>query len=191
MLPHSTVGSKEATNDHLPLHPVHRQKLQGSTWTDETIRLCKVYTEDDTEEMIPYLGHLPAYLPIGRPALVFPHFDRHGKPLVYRVFRFMPPLLNWAGEEVKYLTPIGVGSRAYFAPMEILHVALRTPGAFLMITEGILKAVAACQAGVPCIGLMGMQNWSVKRGNKRDPRELIQDLAEINWAVRSATARSS
>jgi hypothetical protein len=50
-----------------------------------------------------------------------------------------------------------------------------------MITEGVLKALAATQEGVPCIGLMGMWNWSLKRTDKNAPRLLIPDLADIDW----------
>jgi hypothetical protein len=77
--------------------------------------------------------------------------------------------------------PTGLGNRAYFPPLPCVWEALRTPGALLVVTEGIFKALASTQAGVPCIGLMGMQNWQLKRMDKGQPRRLIPDLAGIDW----------
>jgi hypothetical protein len=83
------------------------------------------------------------------------------------------------------MTPESLPNRAYFPPFDCLHRALANPRGVLMLTEGVFKAVAACQAGVPCIGVMGMWNWQKKRPrDKRDrpygPRELIDDL-DFDW----------
>jgi Domain of unknown function (DUF3854) len=51
----------------------------------------------------------------------------------------------------------------------------------VVITEGVLKALASAQLGVPCIGLMGIETWSLRRQDKDDPRQLIPDLAAIVW----------
>jgi hypothetical protein len=89
----------------------------------------------------------------------------------------IPPVRFPDGRIAKYLVPTGLACRAYFPPLPVVWDALATPGAKLAITEGILKALAASQEGLPCIGLMGVWNWVVA-GSK--PRQLIPDLAEID-----------
>src|SRR5262249_57244234 len=66
------------------------------------------------------------------------------------------------------------------------------PGGCLGITEGEKKPRCADQHGFPCIGLGGVWAWQKKRlqdedGNKTGRRELIPDLAAINWRGRAVT----
>jgi hypothetical protein len=89
--------------------------------------------------------------------------------------------------ERKYEAPRGRPNRAYFPAGTIPAIANHaTP---LLITEGEKKAMAADQAGLPCIGLCGVYSWQKARPKEavqaqNAARELIDDLAGIAWAGR-------
>jgi hypothetical protein len=163
------------------LDDLHFRKIIGSGLTVETIMRTAAYTEHDTVRLRLLLGGSPAVAP----ALILPFFDRNGKRIDYAVARLIPPLIRRDGSEAKYLMPTGMGNQAYFPPFPSVWEALNNPGGPLVITEGILKALAATQAGVPCIGLMGMQNWSQGRTDRTTPRCLIPDLSGIDWRDRT------
>ncbi len=64
------------------------------------------------------------------------------------------------------------------------------PGVPLLVTEGEKKALAADQAGFPCVGISGVWSWQERRdrdgdGKARGKRELIDDLSAIAWEGRS------
>jgi hypothetical protein len=84
----------------------------------------------------------------------------------------------------KYEAPLGVGNRAYF-PVATID-AIKDSAGPIGITEGEKKALASCQAGLPCIAIAGVWAWQKKRqkdekGKAKGERELIDDLAEIDW----------
>jgi hypothetical protein len=145
--------------------------------TPDTIKRAQIYTERDTGRLRLMLRGIPAKAP----ALILPGFDRHGRRTGYDVARMFPPHRWGDGREAKYLMAQGLGNRAYFPPFPVVFNAVNSPGKMLLITEGILKALAATQAGVPTIGLMGVWNWVV---GGSDPRQLIPDLADIDWRNR-------
>ncbi len=150
----------------LNLEPWAWNKLLGSALTEETIRLMEALTHHDDRNS---------------PVLILPFFDRHGNLTDYHAARLQHPYVDVNGKEVKYVMPQGQGCRAYFPPLpNVLHT-VNTPGEMLLITEGILKAAASSQAGIPCIGLMGLWNWVVG-GSK--PRRLIPDLDNMDWRKR-------
>lgn len=128
----------------------HWVKLLGSGLSDDTIAAAGVYTETDAVRLAAMLRRSTRRVP----ALIFPFFDREGRRINYAVARPSNPRVKGNGEPVKYETPFGLGNRAYFPPAAL--EAINTHGELLLITEGILKALAATQAGVPCIGLMGV-----------------------------------
>lgn len=163
--------------DMFGLDPDHYRKVVGSGLTHETVVAAKLYGERNTARLRVMLGGNPTVAP----ALIFPYFDRLGQPTNYSIARPSNPRVGKDGKDVKYEIPAGQGSRAYFPPLSIVWRALKTPGEMLLITEGILKALAATQAGLPCIGLMGVWNWVI---GKSDPRHLISDLATIDWRGR-------
>jgi hypothetical protein len=163
------------------LDPEHLQKLWECGLKNPTIKLCGFHTEHSTPQLRDVLGNRH----VAAPALMIPFFDRHGKRCDYTVARFMPPHVRQDGEPAKYMTPEGLPNRAYFPPFECLHRELAKPRGVVMLTEGVFKAVAACQAGVPCIGIMGMWNWQKKRpkdkrGRPYGPRLPIDDL-DFDW----------
>ena len=155
----------------------HAKKMLDSSLTLDTIRLSRAYTERNLLRLRLELRGIPA----NPPALILPFFDRDGKRVDYAVARMMPPH-NWPdGREAKYLMPRGLDCRAYFPPFACAWQAVNDPGGAVVITEGVLKALAAAQVGVPCIGLMGIETWSLRRQDKDDPRQLIPDLLGIDW----------
>ena len=158
--------------------PDHRRKLQESGLNAATIQTAGLYTEVDPER----LGHLLRRPTNNAPALVFPYFDFKGKPTDYAVARPSTPRES-GSKLVKYEVPTGRGNRSYF-PKQAL-AAIRTPRRRVLITEGILKALCATQASAPCIGLMGVWNWQYRRSDKAEPRQLIDDLRQVDWQLRS------
>jgi len=171
------TDQRRLNNSPLVLAPHHLCKLIRSGLSRSTMERAGIYTERDTGRLRVMLRGSSALAP----GLILPGFDRHGKRNGYNVARMMPPHLFPDGRQAKYLTPTGLGNRAYFPPLPGVLAAVNAPREPLMITEGILKALAASQVGIPCIGLMGVWNWIVKQS---DPRELIPDLAGINWQGR-------
>jgi hypothetical protein len=83
---------------------------------------------------------------------------------------------------IKYESPRGKPNRAYFPPG--IAEALPQQHKFLLVTEGEKKAAKAMQEGFPAIGLVGVWGWQQKRQSKDEPRELIPDLAGIDWEGR-------
>src|SRR5207248_2823259 len=60
------------------------------------------------------------------------------------------------------------------------RLALADLTAPLLITEGEKKALAADQAGFPCVGLVGVYGWCKKRAKgDSDTWELIDALAPV------------
>ena len=163
--------------DSFGLDPHHYKKVVGSGLTRETVNAAQLYSEYDTAKLRSMLNSRS----VVAPALIFPHFDRFGRPTEYNVARPSNPRTGKEGKDVKYEMPAGQGNRAYFPPLPIVWKALRTPGEMVLITEGSLKALASSQAGLPCIGLMGVWNWVI---GGSDPKILTPDLAEIDWRGR-------
>lgn len=157
----------------------HWTKLQESGLNSETIVKAGIYSERDT-------GQLRCLLRGGRvvaPAMIFPFFNLEGQRIDYVVARPSAPIKYSDGNTAKYLVPTGRGSRAYF-PLGARD-AINAKGETLLITEGILKCLASTQAGISCIGLMGVWNWQRKRLDKNEPRKLIADLEAIDWTGRT------
>jgi hypothetical protein len=163
--------------------------MRESGLSIDTIRRCRAWTEYDGDKLRRGLSGVNAT----PPALVLPFFDALGDAVGnwtgYAVVRMMPPHVRPDGREAKYLMPAGLPNRAYFPPFPLTWEAVNTPGRMFVITEGILKALSSTQAGIPCIGLMGMWNWHEPRERDADgkpfgPRRLIDDLARIDWTGR-------
>ena len=154
----------------------HFEKVIGSGLNAETINAAQFYSEHDTGSLREKLNGSLATAP----ALMFPFFNQHGVRIEHTVARPSD------ARPAKYVQPKLKGSRVYFPPMPIVWKAVNSPGEVILITEGILKALAATQAGVPCIGLMGVWNGLIKitRDDATVERVLIEDLAEIDWKNR-------
>jgi hypothetical protein len=86
-----------------------------------------------------------------------------------------------------YRLPKGKGNRLYCAatlPPGILD----DPGQPLYVTEGPLKALAATQAGFPCVAMSGVNSWRMRDPNDLDGATIpIPDLDLIKWDGRPVT----
>jgi hypothetical protein len=157
--------------------PAHLAKLYDSTLTEDTIRRCGIYTEWRTPELRRLMRGIHW---IDAPALVFPNFNSRGFQMPYHVARFMPEAVAPDGKRVKYICPKDWFHFLYFPPFECLWEALDTYGSTLVIVEGILKAIAACQTGVPAIGILGPWGWVQ---GKRRPYEPVPTLTWwMDWS---------
>jgi Domain of unknown function (DUF3854) len=121
------------------------------------------------------------------PCLTISFLNRDSKPIGY--YRFKPDIPRIEGEkEVKYESPKRNGDPAFgnhsFFPL-YTRAVLADAATPLILTEGEKKACAADQAGFRCIGLTGVWNWTVKKKDGDDERELIPDLATVAWKDRS------
>jgi hypothetical protein len=125
------------------------------------------------------------------PTLVINYMDpwHPGKPLSpypkhppFRRYRFLgdPLPKDVKGKPIRYIQPPKSGCCAYF-PTTVDWVEVKDDHEFdLGITEGEIKASAACKAGLRCIGLGGVSNFS----NTKMGFEFVPELEAINWVQR-------
>jgi hypothetical protein len=178
----------------------HVKDLRGSGLSDETIRASGVWSETNSHivaELLNIGGSRLAY-GIADPALCphpktarykaclcFPHhylIDGNGNPLEYVRVKPDKPPINWTRlRKSKYLAPGGERIHPYFPPG--IDAAFLDPSVPLIVTEGKKKALAACQAGFPTIGLPGVECWSAKK-KIRNRRRLHEDLMRLAWRGR-------
>jgi hypothetical protein len=157
---------------------------EGSGLTDETILEAGLYSEADAAQLqriLRWNGPVANLVP----ALIIPFRSLTGEFSGFARARPDNPRIKDSGP-VKYEQPLGESNRAYFprAALEAIHA----PRATLGIVEGEKKALAVCQVGLPCIGVCGVWNWQKGRSGEQKasdaPRQLIDDLAAINWPDR-------
>jgi hypothetical protein len=87
----------------------------------------------------------------GLEGYVLPYFDLAGKPLpFYRVRLFNAP------GDVKYRQLADSQNHIYFPPR---LAPLLGNAKYILLTEGEKKAAACVKAGIPCIGLSGVDSW--------------------------------
>jgi hypothetical protein len=156
------------------LAPIHREDLERSGLTAETIRAA--YIRSVPPGMISRLLSFPAadvqsayVLPFRAPAGGFMNHVR---------LKIFPALTDANGHAVKYLGPSGAGPRLYFAPMTM--AAVLEGEAPVWCVEGEKKSLAVAQLGLPAVGFCGIEVWHV-----RGSRELLPDFDAIRLAGRT------
>ncbi len=164
------------------LFRTHLRELLGSGLTRETIAAARIYTETDSEKTQRLLNWNRSAESLGT-CLVFPYLQLNGE---FNGYAKLKPdnLRTTNGKPQKYEAPVGISSKPYVTPAA-LHAIRDMLG--VMFTEGEKKALAASQAGFPCIGLSGPFGWTTKRTSKTEPRMLSDELAAIDWHGRSVT----
>lgn len=128
-----------------------------------------------------------------RPALVIPYLGLDKKPLTshprwpnfYRIRYLDKPPVDFkkvAGEkDQRYAQPPRTGVCAYFpASVDWMDVAT-DPEYDIIITEGELKAAAACEKGFPTIGLGGVWNFR----SSKDGIWFLPELEAVDWVRRT------
>lgn len=128
-----------------------------------------------------------------KPALVIPYYGTDKKPLsshpkwpnFYRIRYLGKDPIDFkqlAGEKPqRYAQPAGSGVCAYFPRSADWPVIAPDPEYDIIITEGELKAAAACAAGFPTIGLGGVWNFR----SSKDGVWWLPELENVKWARRT------
>lgn len=170
-----------ASKENPPLFPQHLADLRRSGLSDEMIAACGFQSVERPKVIARILNWSTADRGLG-PCLRIPFASLDGERNGYsRLKPDNPRSLD--GKPVKYESPRKRPNRAYFPPG--LAAVLDSKHRFVLITEGEKKAVKATQEGYPCIGIVGVYGWQKKRNSKDEPRELIDDLAAIDWEGRA------
>jgi len=152
------------------LAPGHRDDLHRSGLTEETIALAGIYSATG-EGVRDLLGFGAG------PGMVFPYPSLNGEPPYARV------KLDHSGPDGKrYRSPKGQRNRLY-VPANLDPKVLFEPTVLLWVTEGEKKALAVCQAGLPCVALPGV--WSWKTRDAKDRSRPIPDLDAVVWSSRT------
>lgn len=128
-----------------------------------------------------------------RPALVIPYMGRDKKPLAshpkwppfYRVRYLDEPPVGFkeiaGGKDQRYAQLPNSGVCAYFPNCVDWMDISDDPGYDVIITEGELKAAAACLAGFPTIGLGGVWNFR----SSKEGTWFLPELESFKWAQRT------
>lgn len=90
-----------------------------------------------------------------------PYFSVKGAKEGFGRVRFVPPLPLSDGKLVRYSQKKGTSTRAYLPPFWS-EAIWKDAGTDLWITEGEKKAAKACQEGLVCLGLGGVDSWRCK-----------------------------
>ncbi|MCK6486242.1 MAG: phage/plasmid primase, P4 family [Phycisphaerae bacterium] len=168
------------------LNDRHVVELRASGLTDETIRAAGLYSArgDVVSRLLGWRSKAGPW----SAALVYPYRAADGADAGFARVKLDFPRRAGRGKPVKYESPCGRQNRAYFPPRfaEAFATAETT-----LITEGEKKALAASQAGFCCIGLVGVWGFQKKRlrddrGKVFGARQLIAELAGLNWRGKSA-----
>ena len=179
MLSDQTPGGRPSRP---PLSPQHVADLERSGLSAGQIAAAGLYSESDPASLNTLLGWKGGADRLG-PCLVIPFVGSDGTPTGYaRLKPDRPRPAGESGRAVKYESPKGQPNRAYFPP-GTRGAGLADPAVPLVITEGEKKSLRADQDGFPCVGLVGVYAWQVRRpaGNKVTPRALIPDLQAVAW----------
>src|SRR5262245_17218140 len=177
----SATASPNGTVPHA-LAPQHVLDLRRSGLTDETVEAAGLYTVTDPAEVARLLNWTGGGEKLGA-CLAFPFRAPDGQSSGYVRLKPDRPRANGG----KYETAKGSANRAFFPPRT--WPVLADAGQALLVTEGEKKSLAADQAGLPCVGLVGVYGWQVKRprgksGKGKGKRELIDLLAAVAWQGR-------
>ena len=128
-----------------------------------------------------------------RPALVIPYFDTDKKPLrshpnwpdFFRIRYLDKAPLDFkmlaGAKEQRYAQPPKTGVCAYFPKTADWKKIAKDDEYDIIITEGELKAAAACQAGFPTIGLGGV--WNFRAG--KEGVWFLPELERVKWPRRT------
>ncbi len=134
----------------------HREHLYTSGLTDETIEAAGIYSVTDPREagkLLNWDGAGPV------PAIVFPHYDEDGNES-FHVLRPDNPVERKNGSKPKYESPRGSGPRFYYPQPELVQSAVwKDVNKPVIVVEGIKKALASVQAGMPAISAQGVTVW--------------------------------
>lgn len=125
-------------------------------------------------------------------SLKIKYYDHEGKPMVdmprskpfYRLrYLEMPTDFSAMTEkkQTRYVQEPNTAPVAYFPLNHKWSDLVKDPSQPLIITEGELKAIKACQEGFPTIGIGGVYNWR----SRKLGIEWLPSLQAITWPKRN------
>ena len=159
-----------------------RKKWQASGLTDEhanRLHLRELAAGDAAKLA-------PNFHPVR--ALFLPYFDLDGNQTTFFRVRYLEDLPGFAGQAKhpqRYAQPAGTLNEVYLPPLlgRPWSAVLADAAVPLVITEGELKAAAACAYGIPTLGLGGVDCFQSRaRGIA-----LLPQLAATVWKQRVVT----
>src|SRR5215472_1112856 len=141
----------------LALAEEHRADLKKSGLNDETITRAQLHAlcPRDIDRMG---GKIKQH---ATSALVIPYFEINGKPNGFERRKLFPAVPLGDGHHLRYWQPPKSGVHLYLPPLLDWQALAADATRPLVITEGEKKALAACQYGLPAIGLGGCYNWKL------------------------------
>lgn len=150
----------------------------GLTETDFKTLRCQALTPEALKK---HCAVLPAFVP----ALLLPYFDLSGKTTAFWRVRYLTDTRAGIAamtdaQPLRYVQAPDTLNELYLPPyMRWKEIAENTDTA-LVITEGELKAAAACRAGIPTIGLGGV--WMFRAARRKLP--LLPQFYLFKWTAR-------
>ena len=150
------------------LEPEQLADLRRSGLSDETI--ARQVIRSVPRRMVPrLLGFDPQEV---TSAYVLPFPDPRGGWMNHVRLKVFPSFVDRRDRTVKYLGPRGAPPRVFF-PLATLGAVI-VGDAALWVVEGVKKALAVAQLGLPAVGFEGIEGWHV--GGSRD---LLPDFAVV------------
>lgn len=144
----------------LGVYDTHKEWLMDDAGlTDETIQKNGLFSISGS--MLKSIGFPTAQ----SDAIIFPYYDLErnpingGLPVSFKQIaraRLLTPIVTEEGKELRYLSRNDERFDIYL-PAGLKE--LIESESYIIITEGEKKAIAAVQAGIPCIGLCGVWMW--------------------------------
>jgi hypothetical protein len=159
--------------------PLARMKWQDSGISEDTAK--KLHLAGLSRAETQALG--PTFAAVE--SLQIPYFDLDGELTEFYRVRYLEALPGFSGlarKPQRYAQAPGSLNEVYLPPLlpPSWREVVKNTSTPIIITEGELKAAAGCAAGLPVMGLGGVDVWrSAKRG-----MELLPTLLETEWRGR-------
>ena len=157
-----------------PFLSEHRADLQKSGLSEATIAACGLHSVRPADLKACGIRGVVH-------ALAFPYYSLNGTPSDFQRWKL------FYGDEIsdkpKYWQPKGSDPLPYFPALCAWQGLASDPTKPLLITEGEKKALAACQIGLPCIGIAGVWNWRTKLDTGE--RLTLPGLDQFIWKGRT------
>ncbi len=168
-----------------------KQDLERSGISLQLAEEVEMYSVTDASKVCPDFKPWPALvIPYVDPWTdEFMYYERDGEEFDFVRVRYFEPERKVHGfkkeKKLRYSQPLDSGVHPYFPAMEFefngemltwADIA-KDPTIPIMITEGEKKAIAACAANIPTIGLGGVYNFT-------HDGELLPEMEHIEWSQR-------
>ena len=150
-----------------------RDKLRESKISDATAKRCKIKPVTARQVMAMQDHYRESS------GMVIPYFDVRGRLTSFHRVRYFEAASGF-GAGRKYDMPAGVPPQVYFCPLVKWDRVAIEPTQPILITEGELKAICACQHGYKALGLGGVWSWK----SKALGIEFLAELDAIEWEDR-------